>query len=350
MPSSLNNARHDPAQDGVSFTPPARNPYVLVVGCPRSGTTLLQRMLDSHPQLAVANDTHFISRALEKTAPDLCEAVNAGDEVPLTAALIDGVSRYHRFSRLGLSEAMFDLAANNSRTYRDFISALYDQYSLLHRKPLSGEKTPDYVRFLPMLHALLPWVRTVHIIRDGRDVALSTLEWANENKGPGKLEYWKDEPVAVCALWWRWQVNTGRQDGARLGKTAYCEVLYEKLVTHAEQTLRQIAAFLDLSFAPEMLAYHDGKTRPMAGLSAKSAWLPPTAGLRDWRTQLPERDLALFEALAGPTLVNLGYERAIETIPPAIQEVAQSIEYWWQSAIVRRRGRPASVDCAKSHE
>ena len=46
------------------------NPYVFVLGCPRSGTTLLQRMLDNHPQLTVANDTHFITRAIKKTLHD----------------------------------------------------------------------------------------------------------------------------------------------------------------------------------------------------------------------------------------------------------------------------------------
>ena len=48
-----------------SHEQPRRSPYVFVIGCPRSGTTLLQRMLDSHPQLAVANDTHFIPRAIK---------------------------------------------------------------------------------------------------------------------------------------------------------------------------------------------------------------------------------------------------------------------------------------------
>ncbi len=56
-------------KDSFEREPQSRgNPYLFVGGCPRSGTTLLQRMLDHHPELALANDSHFIPRALEKTS------------------------------------------------------------------------------------------------------------------------------------------------------------------------------------------------------------------------------------------------------------------------------------------
>ena len=71
----------------------------------------------------------------------------------------------------------------------------------MHGKPLAGEKTPDYARNLPLLHSLFPWAKFVHLIRDGRNVALSTLEWANEGKGPGRIGLWQEEPVAVCSWW-----------------------------------------------------------------------------------------------------------------------------------------------------
>ena len=171
-----------------------QNPYLFVVGCPRSGTTLLQRMLDQHPQLAVSNDTHFIPRAIE--------GLTEGTDLPLTPELIERVRGYRRFPRLGLSEAAVSGAAAKARTYGEFVSALYFEFGRMHGKPLAGEKTPDYVRYLPLLHALFPWVRTVHIIRDGRDVTLSTLEWAPEDRGPGRYDLWREEPVAVCALWW----------------------------------------------------------------------------------------------------------------------------------------------------
>ncbi|MFQ5740207.1 MAG: sulfotransferase [Acidobacteriota bacterium] len=317
-------------------------PYLFVVGCPRSGTTLLQRMLDNHPQLAVANDTHFIPRVIKRLPTEA--------NPTLTPDLVERVRSYHRFGRLGLSEPAFREAAAQARTYADFVSTLYREYAEKRGKPLAGEKTPDYVRHLPRLHCLFPRVKSLHIIRDGRDVALSTLQWAHEKKGPGRLALWKKEPVAVCALWWRWLVGTGRRDGKDLGPDHYSEVFYEKLVNQCEETLRRMTTFLKLPFAPEMLAFHRGKTRRKPGLSAKKAWLPPTPGLRDWRTQMKESDVELFEAIAGDLLSALGYERATRTASPTVAERAQRCLDWWTTEMARRGikadARPASASQA----
>ena len=159
--------------------PMPQNPYLFVVGCPRSGTTLLQRILDHHPQLAVSNDTHFIPGAIKRAGD--------GTDPPLTTELVEWVLGYRTFSRLGLPEATVRAAAAEARTCSEFVSALYRAFGRKHGKPLAGAKDPRYVRYLPLLHALFPWVKTIHIIRDGRDVALSTLEWAREDKGPAGL-------------------------------------------------------------------------------------------------------------------------------------------------------------------
>jgi hypothetical protein len=308
-----------------------RNPYLFVVGCPRSGTTLLQRMLDHHPQLAVSNDSHFIPRAIE--------GMPIGVDPALTPELVEWVRTYRRFYRLNLPDVAVDEAAAKSRTYREFVGALYSTYGRLRGKQLAGEKTPDYVRHLPRLHALFPWAKSIHIIRDGRDVALSVLEWARDGKGPSKLGLWSDEPVAVCALWWRWQVSTGRRDGEELGAHRYREVRYEDLVAQPEESLRSLAGFLNLPYAPEMAAYHVGKTRYKPGLSAKKAWLPPTAGLRKWQTQLSERDLELYEALAGDLLCELGYERSFEAASSETTALAEKCREWWEAELARRAKR-----------
>ena len=188
------------------------------------------------------------------------------------------------------------------RPTAEFVGALYAAYARAHGKRLAGEKTPDYVRYLPQLHALFPSARFIHIIRDGRDVALSVRDWTQGGKGPSRRAMWDEEPVAVCALWWRRFVSTGFRDGAPLGCSAYREVLYERLVEAPEATLTELAEFLCLPDSPAMAAYHVGKTHQRSGRSSKSAWLPPTSGLRDWRSAMAPRDRALFELLAGEEL------------------------------------------------
>ena len=161
------------------------NPIAFVGGCPRSGTTLLQRMLDSHPQLACANDTHFIPRVLEKHQPAALAWAIGGREIPLTNELVVGTLGYHRFYRLGVSADEAQAAAEQATTYQAFVRHLYDCVAEHHAKTYAAEKTPDYVRHTHVLAGLFPQSRFVHIWRDGRDVVLSLLDWATPTKGPG---------------------------------------------------------------------------------------------------------------------------------------------------------------------
>lgn len=313
------------------------NPYLFVVGCPRSGTTLLQRMLDSHAELAVANDTHFLVRALDGLDPM--------GPLALTGELVDRVVGYRRFPRLGVPEATARRLAEGSPTYAAFVAALYDRFALDHGKPLGGEKTPDFVQRLPVLHHLFPQAPVVHIVRDGRDVALSVLDWAHESKGPGRFALWREEPVAVAALWWRSFTVAGRRDAAATPGLRYREVVYERLAADPEPELRAVSAFAGLAFDPSMVAFHVGRTIDDPTLSAKKPWRPALTGLRDWRTELGLRDIQLFEALAGDALEMFGYERACDRIPPAVADVAARCRRWWEddrSRQVRdqRRGDP----------
>ena len=311
----------------------ARNPFLFIVGCTRSGTTLLQRILNNHPQLAVVNDSHFAIQVIRR---------HKGPVDPvLTPELVDRVRTYPRFPRLGLSETAVYQAASKSGTYSQFVSALYSDHGRLNGKQLAGEKSPGFVRHLPRLHALFPWVKTIHIIRDGRDVALSMLEWTRQGKGPAaSFELWQEEPIAVCALWWLKKVKAGLQDGRSLDSFNYSEVRYEDLVANPENVLRKLADFLNLPYVREMLDYHVGKTRNEPDLSTKRRWLPVTAGLRDWRTRMNERELELFEALAGDLLSDLGYQRSF---PSASAQMSAVADYCRSRGLARRATHPAAV-------
>ena len=309
--------------DSKSLTS-AGNPFLFVVGCPRSGTTLLQRMLDNHPQLAVANDTHFITRAAKK--------VLRKDPQPLmTPELLDAVISYRRFYRMRLDESEVRKAAENCPTYAEFVSRLYTLRGQRKQKLLSGEKTPDYCRQIPVLHKLFPDARFVHIIRDGRNTALSTLNWASASKGPGKWSLWNEDPVGTCALWWRWQAGTGQRDGDLLEGGFYLKVKYEELVAHPENELQAIALFLGIPNSDSMANYHAGKTKHAPGLSAKSAWLPPVKNLRDWRNNMSAEDIGVFEGIAGELLRKNGYPCLDKPPSDAVTSRVRRCLAWWES-------------------
>lgn len=177
------------------------NPYVFIVGCPRSGTTLLQRMLDNHPQLAVTNDAAFILKALKVVYQIKKSRIKEGHDPAMTQQVVDFLLTDDRFARMRLPADRVREAAARCGTYGAFVSALYDEFARMHGKPLAGDKTPDYARRLPVLHGLFPQAKFIHIIRDGRDVALSTLEWtATDHKGPCNFALWNEQRMGTIAL------------------------------------------------------------------------------------------------------------------------------------------------------
>jgi len=160
------------------------------------------------------------------------------------------------------------------------------------------------------------------------------MDWGKQKatpKGPArKYRLWQQSPVAVCALWWEYKAARGRSDSRALAPGCYAEVHYEALVAEPDTELRRLTEFLHLPYSLNMVNFHLGKTRSHPGLSAKSAWLPATRGIRDWRRSMRPDDLELFEALAGQCLEDFGYERHFDTISGSTAELATRYRELWR--------------------
>ncbi len=314
-----------------------RNPYVFVVGCPRSGTSMLERMVSAHPQIAIIHETHWIARYFRKRTGLTRDGI-------VTPKLVRRLSEYHRFRYLKTDrKELLDLvAAEGPMTYAAFVSRIFDLYGEREGKLLVGDKTTgDYIRNIPLLHSLWPKARFVHLIRDGRDVCLSMLGWPKAERAAGRWDIWREDPVATTALWWAWHVRSGVEGGRSIEGPRYHEIRFESLVERPREEAAALCAFLDLPFEEAMLAYHEGQTRTDPGLSANQAWLPPTPGLRDWRTQMQDRDIEMFEALVGDLLSALGYERAFQAISEDVSADAQRFRSWFEANV---SAAPASAD------
>jgi hypothetical protein len=316
------------------------NPYVFVVGCARSGTTLLKRVLNAHPQIAISKETHWIPVAYE-------DRTGLTPEDFVTPTLIDRLLEDWRFARLGIGRPQLEqLLRDGERvTYARFVSGIYDLYGKAQGKPLVGDKTPIYGLEIDLLHRLWPEAKFVHLIRDGRDVCLSVGNWKRKGGGTGLEENfatWAEDPVTTTAVWWTWRVRLAREAGQPLGAALYYEMRYEALVNHPAEEGTKLCSFLGVPFDDRMLRFHEGHTKAKAGFTTKKAWLPITPGLRDWRTQMPAADAERFEAAAGDLLDELGYPRAVPRPPAAALENAGRLrDCFTQEAEVRGRGLPA---------
>jgi hypothetical protein len=309
------------------------NPYVFLVGCPRSGTTLLRRMVQAHPQIAITPETHWIVKTFNRRD-------GLTPEGHVTPALLEQLGQDERFTRLepDVSELERLIADPGPVHYSRFVSAVFDAFGRAREKPLVGDKTPGYSLGIPTLAELWPEARFVHIVRDGRDVCLSAMNWTRKLPSlESRYPTWRSEPAITAALWWDWHARAAHEDGRALGDHRFHELRYEELVSESESTCSALCDFLGVPYDAAMLRFHEGRTKSKPGLSAKKAWLPVTPGLRNWRTELPEAEVAGFEAAAGPLLEGLGYERVFDVLPDSARERAAAV----REAIGDRLGEAA---------
>jgi hypothetical protein len=320
--------------------PPAAagaNPYLFIVGSHRSGTTLLRRIVESHSRIAVVPETQWIPAFYKNRVGLTADGRVTPDFVPQLVA-------HPKFRHLGVSPGQLDrlLQGGERPAYAPCVSRIFDLCAAARGKPLAGDKTPNYVRQIHVLHALWPRARFVHLIRDGRDVALSVLSWKRKVARMAELlPTWEEDPLTTAALSWERDVRQGRDRGKILGPDHYHEVRYEALVGSPAEQTQMLCSFLGVPYEEAMLEFHQGRTRAEPGLSPKDAWLPITPGLRDWRKQMAAGEVERFEAAAGALLDELGYARGCLDPSAAAREQAARIRERFVRALAERAAAPS---------
>lgn len=286
--------------DSPTITPTA--PALFVVGCERSGTTLLRTMLDMNPQLAMTPESYF---PVEWLRPHVRTALERGGLD--TDQLLQRLGEHGWFGRwqLPLADIKKQWQSAPPRDVPAALRGVYQAYADHERKPRVGDKTPAFVGHLPLLATAFGQARFVHIVRDGRAVAMSLIE---RQQPPNRL--------ADAALYWSRQVTSARATGATI-PDRYQEIRYEDLLDDPQAALRRVCRFLDLTYTDTMLSYQSRAAEVAATFDRPEVQAnlarPLTKGLRDWQ-QLPEQDIALMDRIAGKALRAHGYP--VETDHP----------------------------------
>lgn len=281
----------------------SRLPAPFIVGAPRSGTTLLRLMIDNHPEIAIPHETQFFY--------NLVRRVKGG---PV------GLVEFHQllvnhftWGDFGLDAAEFQrcLEVLEPFTIAEGLRTFYRLYAARFRKRRWGEKTPDYGAIAPDIKLILEEAYFIHMIRDGRDVAVST-------RG---LWFTPGDSIQALAERWSNSVSCYRELGQRCRH--YFEIKYEDLVRFPESALAQICEFIRLPYSAAMLDYHlRSKERleeiqgwPSEGVTAAQlkdlhvrVHLPPNdERVERWKTELSTDEVAAFEDVAGAALLGFGY-------------------------------------------
>lgn len=275
---------------------------VFIVGAARSGTTLLRLILDAHSDLAVCGELHFYDQ------------VSRVDGRPTTIETEEDLERAARsvertvaFRLLESGSPLLERAVDRLRrripcAFDHLHLALMQAYVDLEgdgdERP--GEKTPANVRYMERIRRNFPRARFVHLVRDPRGVAASSID----------VEANSDD-VVIHALTWRCDVYRAREF-LRRRSDAVLEVRYEDLVREPRRWLGQLTSFLDIPFQEGMLRYHAdaedafrverepwkaGATRPIYRSSVER-----------WKERLRPVQVRLVETVAGRFLGEYGYE------------------------------------------
>jgi hypothetical protein len=267
-------------------------------------------MLDAHAALAIPPETGFV--------PVAADLDGSGDDV--RARFMAVVVGSETWPDLCIDAGALHAAihAIEPFTVSGAVRAFYRLYAARFGKPRWGDKTPTYSASLDRIRRVLPEARFIHLIRDGRDVALSLAPlWFAPGRDPETL-----------ARAWRTQIEAARRLGAN--RVDYLEVRYEALVEHPRRELARVCAFLDLPYdermerwhetARERLAEHRSRFRPDGSLlisheervyNQRFTMRPPALErVFRWRREMDGDTLARFERVAGDLLETLGYARA----------------------------------------
>ena len=250
---------------------------IFIGGAGRSGTSLLQAMLNAHPQVAIG--------------PEL-------KVTPAVAKLWLRLSRMesHLQQYFNLGQPQIDEAIRN------FILNLLEPYRKHASKHRVGEKTPDNIFIFPCLHRIFPESPLVHVIRDGRDVVRSLLNqnWVTNGK-----------PAPVChdpkaaAKYWRRAIEAGNTavQSPSLQKK-YLAVQYEELVTTPEKVMRDVLSHIGESWDSSVLDFYRNKK---ANYNPKVHRPISTSSIGKWKEGLTPSIKHAIKPIVGPLLIKLEY-------------------------------------------
>jgi hypothetical protein len=256
-----------------------------IVGCGRSGTTLLRTMLNQHSQVAIPLESLFITDYLR---------ADPGTPAETFRRLI---LKEYELGEWGIPFAPEDF--DGCVSAKDFIDRAHDVYARHFGKSIWGQKTPRFVRYGHLLKRHYPGAKFVNVIRDPRAVVSSLIRSNVHNSN-----------VYFASRRWLRDVHAGLTL-----QEAYPEdvisIQYEVLVKSPEETLHQVCDFLGIEFEPALLAYHKKGTSEYgeyyAQIHAKLNEAPDPTRIEAWRKHLVPRQMALIESLCGETMRAFGY-------------------------------------------
>jgi hypothetical protein len=266
-----------------------------LVGCVRSGTTLLRLMLDHHPRITFMFESEF-----------MVDMIGPEGEMPDLEQYMEFLKSHRIFNLSGLK---LPETRNVPELLNDFLR------QRLAEKPMAEVIGATIHHRFDRVPFVWPNAKYIHLIRDGRDVSRSVIQmgWAGNNW------YGMQRWLEAEETWQRLK--------PRIEADQYIELSYENLVSNAEYELIRLCEFLGVCFDPVMFDYRNTSNYGMPDPSLAEQWR---------RKQRPE-EIQLAEACGGKMLIDLGYKLSGHSpiTVGGLRERALRLHNWWSRARFR---------------
>lgn len=318
-------------------------PVFFLIGAPKSGTTWLQRMLNQHRDILCQGEGRFFGRNDRDENFEKVRTNSAGHL--LRPAALYNILAESEYLRLWIERTCWskngDVEEHIARLTHEAVRYFLTQKLFGTSKKIVGDKTPlPNANIVREIAKIFPEAKIIHIIRDGRDQAVSHTHHRWNRVRPveeggrltpeerGKRDRYRGNPerflssgesifaeqrIVAAAKGWRSNVGHTHRDGFALFGDRYAEVRYEDLLEHPEKELSRLFRFLGASDDKVIVRRciernrFDKRAQRAAGQEDSSSFLRKgVAG--DWKSVFTERDRQVFKEFAGDLLVELGYE------------------------------------------
>ncbi len=275
-----------------------RSSPFFIVGCGRSGSTLLRVILASHSRLSIPPETWYLLRIPPSIDSDqlLSEA-----EVE---TVVNVMTSHYRWPDMKIEAVDFRRAAFGlvAPRLRDVVELVYKRHLEREEKCRWGDKTPGYIEIIPRLAKLFPDSQFIHLIRDGRDVSRSF-----------QAQGWYGRHLFQNTREWNEAIDFDLQWTQAGFASRILHLRYEDLVIDTERTVRRACEFLEEDFQPQMLSWKDNVDDliPSREAHIHKALMdaPSPTHVYRWKREMGLFDVITCEAFMGGRLDKVGYSR-----------------------------------------
>ena len=273
---------------------------VFIVGCPRSGTTVLTVRLGRHSQIVATPETVFFELITHFWPPGI-------KNQPMNNLAIKRLMRIPRMVKLDLKLSdVINLVEHTDRSHRSIFCAIMECCRRKVGKPIWCEKTPRHLYHVNKIFKFFPNAKIVHIVRDGRDVADSL-----------RNVFWRENNLSIQAHEWLYNAKLGFEFQNRFPTDMFLTVFYEDFIKNPEKVLGDICHFIGLELEPQQLSNledsEDIAVDKWTGHESDLARLGKTKKELDsnrvaaWKRNCSEDEIVLMNYILGPWLKRWGY-------------------------------------------